>query len=56
MNMNFTTIDIVQTTDDNLYVMEMNSGVFGEVFADVIDDGYEIMKEIYRKAIIAMFK
>lgn len=56
MNMNFTTIDIIQTTDDKLYVMEMNSGVCGTIFANVVDGGYEIMKEIYKKAIIAMFE
>lgn len=55
MNMNFTTIDIIQTTDDNLFVMEMNAGVLAQVFVDVIDDGYDKMKEIYKKAIIAMF-
>lgn len=56
MNMNFTTIDIIHTTDDKLYVMEMNSGVCGSIFAEVVDNGYEIIKNIYRKAIEELFK
>ncbi|MCI8759559.1 MAG: hypothetical protein HFJ34_00245 [Clostridia bacterium] len=56
MNMNFTTIDIIQTVDDKLYVMEMNSGVCGDIFAQSVEGGYEIMKEIYRKALKAMFE
>ncbi len=56
MNMNFTTIDIIHTTDDKLYVMEMNSGVCGTIFAEVVDNGYEIIKNIYRKAIEELFK
>lgn len=55
MNMNFTTIDIIHTTDDELYVMEMNSGVCGSIFAKNVDNGYEIIKDIYRKAIQALF-
>lgn len=56
MNMNFTTIDIIQTVDNKLYVMEMNSGVCGDIFAQTVEGGYEKMKEIYRKALKAMFE
>lgn len=56
MNMNFTTIDIIHTTDDKLYVMEMNSGVCGSIFAETVDNGYEMIKNIYRKAIQALFE
>lgn len=56
MNMNFTTIDIIHTTDDELYVMEMNSGVCGSIFAETVDNGYEMIKDIYRKAIQALFE
>lgn len=56
MNMNFTTIDIIHTTDDKLYIMEMNSGVCADIFAKTVEGGYEIIKNIYRKAIKAMFE
>ncbi len=56
MNMNFTTIDIIQTIEDELYVMEMNAGVCGDIFAQTIENGYEIMKEIYRKELEDMFQ
>lgn len=56
MNMNFATIDIIQTTDDQLYVLEINSGVCGTIFIDSIDGGYDIIKDIYRKSLEDMFK
>ncbi|MCI8470898.1 MAG: hypothetical protein HFJ35_05450 [Clostridia bacterium] len=37
MNMNFATIDIIQTKDNNLYVMEMNSGVCADIFAGTLE-------------------
>ena len=56
MNMNFTTIDIIHTTDNKLYVMEMNSGVCADIFANTVEGGYDIIKDIYRKAIKAMLE
>ena len=56
MNMNFATIDIIQTIDNNLYVMEMNSGICADIFAGTVDGGYEIVKGIYKKALEAMFQ
>lgn len=55
MNINFATIDIIQTTDNKLYVMEVNSGVCGKIFTELVDNGYEMLKEIYRKALQALF-
>lgn len=55
MNMNFTTIDIIQTVDNEFYIMEMNSGVCGDIFAKTLEDGYEKMKDIYRKALEDLF-
>ncbi len=56
MNINFATIDIIQTMDNNLYVMEVNSGVCGKIFTEEIDGGYEMLKDIYRKALQALFE
>lgn len=55
MNMNFATIDIIQTKTDELYVLEVNSGVCATIFAKLADNGYEKVKEIYRKAIEMLF-
>lgn len=56
MNMNFATIDIIETAQDELYVLEVNSGVCGTIFIDSVDGGYEILKDIYRKALKKMFE
>ena len=56
MNINFATIDVIQTKEDNLYVLEVNSGVCATIFTELIDGGYEMVKDIYRKALQAMFE
>ena len=52
----FATIDIIHTNDDKLYVMEINSGVTADIFAEIVENGYEIAKAVYRGAIKAMFE
>ena len=56
MNINFATIDIIDTTDDNLYVLEINSGIGATIFTESIDGGAEIIKNIYRHAINKLFQ
>ena len=56
MNMNFATIDIIQTMEDEFYVLEVNSGVCATIFSESIADGYERMKNIYREALKDLFK
>lgn len=56
MNMKFATIDVIQTTDDELYVLEVNSGVCATIFIDLVDGGYETIKEIYRESLVTMFQ
>lgn len=56
MNMNFATIDVIQTVDDELYVLEVNSGVCATIFIDLVDGGYETIKEIYRESLNTMFQ
>lgn len=48
INMGFATIDIVHTTDNNLYVLEINSGVGATIFIESVEGGYEFIKNIYR--------
>lgn len=56
MNINFATIDIIKTTDDELYVLEVNSGVGATIFTELVDGGYDMVKDIFRKALQEMFK
>lgn len=37
VNINFATVDIIQTMDNNFYVMEINSGVCGKIFAELVE-------------------
>lgn len=37
MNINFATIDIIQTVENELYVLEVNSGVCATIFAESVD-------------------
>ena len=56
MNINFATIDIIKTTDNNLYGLEINSGVCTTIFTQLVDNGVEIVKDIYRQAIKKLFQ
>lgn len=51
MNINFTTIDIIKTTDNNLYGLEINSEVCTTILTQLVNNGVEIVKDIYRQAI-----
>lgn len=51
MNINFATIDIIATKDNNLYVLEINLGVCTTIFTQLVDNGVDIVKDIYRQAI-----
>lgn len=55
MNMNFATIDIIHTKNNELYVLEVNSGVCAPIFAEMVDNGYEKAKEVYRRALKDLF-
>ena len=56
MNINFATIDIIETTDGNLYVLEINSGIGATIFIESVDGGIEIIKDIYRQAVKKLFQ
>lgn len=51
IGLGFGSIDIIKTTDNKLFVMEINSGVMMENFIKQVSDGYEIAKNIYKKVI-----
>lgn len=56
MNINFASIDIALTSDEKIFVMEVNGSVCMNKFSEVIPNGYEISKNIYKKAIQKMFE
>lgn len=56
VNLNFGSIDIIETLEGELKIIEINSGVMMENLIKLKDEGYKIAKEIYKKAIIKMFE
>ena len=51
IGLGFGSIDIIKTSDNELFVMEINSGVMMENFIKQIPEGYSIAKKIYTKVI-----
>lgn len=54
LGLSFCSIDIVETEDNELLIMEANSGVMMASFIELYPNGYKIAKEIYRDAIMKM--
>ena len=52
----FATIDIINTTQNELLVMEINSSVCMDKFSKLYPDGYNIAKNVFTKAILKMFQ
>lgn len=51
IGLKFGSIDIINDVDNQLYIMEINSGVMMEHFIKQVPNGYQIAKEIYSNAI-----
>lgn len=56
INLGFGSVDIIKTIDNKLLVMEANSGVMMKNYIENEEDGYKIAKNVYKKAIEAMFE
>lgn len=56
LNLNFCSIDIIETYNNEYYIMEINSGVMMENFITQHEEGYDIAYNIYSKAIEELFK
>lgn len=56
LDFKFVSIDIIKTAENKFYVMEINSGVMMENFINQHENGEKIAKEIYKEAILEMFK
>lgn len=55
-NIRFASIDIIETVDHELLIMEANSGVTISKFISQQKDGYKIAYSVYKNAIIKMFE
>lgn len=55
MDLTFASIDIIETEDNKLYVMEINSGVMMKNIVNFLDNGEIIVKNIYKEAIESLF-
>ena len=56
INLKFGSVDIIQTTNDDLLVLEVNSGVMMDNYIRLMKDGYITAKNIYRNAIEKLFR
>ena len=52
----FTSVDVINTIDNRLLVMEANSGIVMNNFIKQHKDGYRIAYDIYKEAVIKMFE
>lgn len=55
-NLKFASVDIIELENGELKIMEVNSGIVMKNFASISKDNYKIAKEIYREAVLSMFK
>ena len=56
IGISFATVDIVRTEQEGLLVMEINSSVCMDKFSEKYENGYEIAKCVFKKAISKMFQ
>ena len=55
VDIRFASVDIIETIDKKLLVMEANSGVTINKVIGFIPNGYELAKNIYKEAVLKMF-
>lgn len=56
IDLGFCSLDIIETNQNELFVMEINSGVMMKNYMNIIPSGRKTAKKIYKDAILAMFK
>lgn len=56
ININFASIDVIETIEGDLYLLEINSVVFMKKFMEKHPEGKKYVKDIYTKAIEEMLK
>lgn len=56
LKFNFASVDIIETSDGKLQVLEINASVCMGKFASFSEENYKLAKEIYKKAILNNLK
>ena len=56
VNIKFASIDIAITSDKKIFVMEINGNVCMNKFTELLPNGYEIAKKVFKSAINRMFE
>jgi len=56
INITFASVDLIETTDGQLQVLEINAGIMTESFVANLPEQYPLIKSIYEKAILKMFE
>ena len=56
INLKFCSVDIIVTEENELLVMELNSGVMMSNYMKIMPEGKKQAKRIYKRAIEAMFQ
>lgn len=56
LHLRFCSVDIINTFDNELLVMEVNSGVMTEHYLQQYPEQYEVVKDIYHDAVKKMFE
>jgi hypothetical protein len=54
LDLNFCSLDIIDT-DEGLFVIEINSGIMMKNYMEIVPNGKNIAKNIYKRAIKSMF-
>lgn len=55
IDLRFASVDVIEISDGSLMVLEINCGVATKHFREIHPNGYEITKNIYKKAVMKMF-
>lgn len=56
LDLGFCSIDIIKTSNNEFLVMEINSGVMMKNYMQIMPNGKNIVKKVYKEAILEMFK
>lgn len=55
-NLHFCSVDVIETSNNEMFIIEINSGVTINRYVNLATNGYEKARLIYKKAIIEMFR
>lgn len=56
LNINFASVDIIETIDNQFLILEINSGIMMENFVENMPEKVNKVEKIYEKAVLQMFR